>query len=691
MKKLLFHTAVCFLAASSLFFISGCRNPADDYIIGADISFVPQMEAFSGNRYEDVDGSRKDICRILADHHFNYIRLRLFADPADPSGYSPETGFCDLDHTIAMAKRVKSSGMGIVLDFHYSDTWADPDKQYKPAAWNKACCSVLEDSVYSYTLEVLQHMKENGVAPDIIQIGNEINHGILWPDGRIKGFGDVKGMEAAMRFYKSGVKAVREILPGTRIMVHLALGGENKLCRDFLDGMIREKADFDIIGLSYYERWHETYNDLKYNLYDLASVYGKPVCVAEYGADSSNIRKINDIVRSVPNGLGLGTMAWEPSGLFFPPENVPVDSLHEDMRPVEGMHPPVVPRRASAKIMGIYDDIYRRYSSGTDLCVAPPFIRKAVFDAPVIGADISWVPMQEDRGTVFSVQGKREDILHILKENGFNWIRLRLFVDPLAKGGYAHAMGSDGTAYCGIEQTVAMARRVKDAGMKFLLDLHYSDTWADPSHQTVPVSWEKYYGSGLEGKIYEYSRDVVKKFIKAGVRPDMVQTGNEINKGFLWPAGKISGTVSSSFATLLRCASAGVRAADPEIKIMVHIACGGQNAESVKFLDGILNNDVKFDVIGESYYPQWHGKLDSLEFNLGNIAERYGKPVIVVEYKDFKKKVNEITGRLPDGLGAGTFLWEATSPEWGGLFDAGGHAMPALFLYRKMSEVYDVK
>ena len=121
---------------------------------------------------------------------------------------------------------------------------------------------------------------------------------------------------------------------------------------------------------------------------------------------------------------------------------------------------------------------------------------------------------------------------------------------------------------------------------------------------------------------------------------------------------------------------------------MVHIACGGQNEESVKFFDKILSQDVKFDVIGQSYYTKWHGSLDDLRANLTDLAARYGKPVVVVEYQDYRKEVNEIVSSIPGGLGLGTFIWEATSPMWGDLFDKDGHPTEYLDLYPEVAKMF---
>jgi arabinogalactan endo-1,4-beta-galactosidase len=654
------------LLISLLFAISCTEKIAPSFSIGADISFIPQNEA-RGVIYTDINGEEQDICKIMANHNFDNIRLRLFVNPEAERGYSRD-GFCGLEETVKMARRIKDAGMKFTLNFHYSDTWADPDKQYKPSAWEGKTGRELETALYEYTKMTLITFKDAGVAPEIVQVGNEINHGMVWPEGRVLDNATEENWAALMGLYKAGQKAVREVLPDSKLMIHLALGGQNKLCREFLDKMNQYNAEYDIIGLSYYERWHETYNDLKHNLYDLTARYNKPVNVCEYGANKENIKIIHDIVRSVPNNMGHGTMAWEPARVLFSREG-----------------------QASQELFSIYDEIFAQYSDPKKQpVVEPPFERTVQIDRPVIGADISFVPQEEARGKTYSDNDIEKDVLEILKDNKFNWIRLRLFVDPTAERGYSR----DG--FCGLEKTLEMAKRVKAAGMHFLLDFHYSDTWADPGKQFMPKSWERFSGSALEGEIYRYTNETVKRFIDEGARPDMVQVGNEINYGMLWPQGKLpegdkkvdSDEEMESFCILLRCASAAVRAADPGITIMVHIACGGQNKESVAFFDKILSRDVKFDVIGQSYYPEYHGTLEELEFNLNDLVERYEKPVFVVEYHGNRKEINDIVHNIPNGMGLGTFIWEPTSPRWGGLFDREGKTIDYMKIYPEIYSEY---
>lgn len=281
----------------------------------------------------------------------------------------------------------------------------------------------------------------------------------------------------------------------------------------------------------------------------------------------------------------------------------------------------------------------------------------------------------------YSDKGVKKDVLNILSDNGFNWVRLRLFVDPKAEKGYS----KDG--YCDLEHTLLMAKRIKASGMKFLLDFHYSDNWADPGKQYVPSSWDSLGGTALEEKIYSYTKVVLERFRKEGLSPDMVQIGNEINKGMVWPYGKADSTLAP-LSGLLRSAGRAVRAVDPKIQTMIHIACGGQNAESVWFLDQIIKQGVVFDVIGESYYPEWHGSLEDLKNNLTDLISRYHKQIVVVEYQVFRKEVNEIVLALPEKKGFGTFIWEATSPRWGNLFDKDGATTEYMQLYPDLAEKF---
>jgi len=270
-------------------------------ILGADISFLPELES-RGIKFSDY-GKQGDAIQIMKDHGFNYIRLRIFNAPANPKGYSPGKGFCDLEHTKQMAKRIKAAGMKFLLDFHYSDYWADPQQQNKPAAWAGQDFTTLKKSLYDYTVDVMTKLKAQGTAPDMVQVGNEINHGIVWPDAAIN------NLDSLAQLLYQGFKAVKAVNPQTTVMLHIALGGQNDESRFFLDNMQKRNVPFDVIGLSYYPKWHGTLTDLKNNMADLAKRYNKQVMVAEY----SHLKKeINDIAFTVPGDKALGSFIWEP-------------------------------------------------------------------------------------------------------------------------------------------------------------------------------------------------------------------------------------------------------------------------------------------------------------------------------------------------------------------------------------------
>lgn len=272
-----------------------------DRMIGADVSWLPQLESKGRKFYEK--GEEVDAVKLLKMHGFNYIRLRIFVNPESEKGYSPKDGFCDLEHTISMAKRIKEAGMKFLLDFHYSDYWADPQQQNKPKAWDGLSFDELKDVVTNYTSEVLKRMKGEQVFPDMVQVGNEINHGMIWPDGYI---GNPDGLAGLL---KAGIQGVNNVDPTIPIMLHIALGGQNDEAVFWLDNMLARDVQFDIIGLSYYPRWHGTLNDLNANLNDLIRRYNKPVNVVEY---SDFKKEVHDIVFNLPDDMGKGAAIWEP-------------------------------------------------------------------------------------------------------------------------------------------------------------------------------------------------------------------------------------------------------------------------------------------------------------------------------------------------------------------------------------------
>lgn len=249
------------------------------------------------------------------------------------------------------------------------------------------------------------------------------------------------------------------------------------------------------------------------------------------------------------------------------------------------------------------------------------------------GADISTLLEAEQHGaTFYNAQNQKQDAIAILKANGVNYVRLRLWVDPQDGQGNTYGGGSNN-----LENTLALAKRVKAQGIKLLLDFHYSDFWTDPGKQYKPKAWEKMDYPQLKTAIHDYTHDVIARFKKEGVLPDMVQIGNEINGGILWPEGKSwgqNGGEFDRFAGLLNAAIDGLKenlTEGEQVKIMLHLAEGTKNDTFRWWFDEITKRNVPFDIIGLSMYTYWNGPLSALKANMDDISQRYNKDVIVVE------------------------------------------------------------
>jgi arabinogalactan endo-1,4-beta-galactosidase len=245
--------------------------------------------------------------------------------------------------------------------------------------------------------------------------------------------------------------------------------------------------------------------------------------------------------------------------------------------------------------------------------------------APQIrGADISFTLQEEAAGAVYRLDGHAAPLERILRRAGANWVRLRIWVDPPA-------------GYSDLGQALRLAERAKRAGMQVLIDLHYADFWADPGKQPIPAAWQGQDLAALTRTVRDYTADVVAAFARRRIPIDMVQIGNEVIAGMLWPIGQLYGTGTErwpEFTTLVKAGVAGARVANPRghrLRTMLHIDRGGDNGGSRYFFDHVLAQGVQFDVIGESFYPFWHGPMSALRANLADLATRYGKPIVVVE------------------------------------------------------------
>lgn len=290
------------------------------------------------------------------------------------------------------------------------------------------------------------------------------------------------------------------------------------------------------------------------------------------------------------------------------------------------------------------------------------------------GADIGWMKQLEDEGVVWqSDGGVPADPLQIMKDHGVESVRLRVFVNPDASA-YWNKDGTTWTmlGYTDKNSVVAAAVRAQALGMRVMVDFHYSDVFADPGHQIKPAAWENYSVSQLATAVYDHTQEVMTALVNAGVTPAWVQVGNEMNSGILLPEG---GT--GNFATLAQLLNAGydaVKAVSPTSKVVSHLAHGTDNASSRWFFDNFLTTySGKTDVLGFSFYPYWEGQpywelMGALEYNLNDMASRYGKEVMVVEVGGLESSPDEsywtiwetinAVKNVPDSMGTGVFYWE---------------------------------
>ncbi|HDC4350596.1 TPA: arabinogalactan endo-beta-1,4-galactanase [Enterobacter cloacae] len=320
-----------------------------DFIKGADISTLLEAEQH-GAKFYNQNGQQQDAIAILKANGVNYVRLRLWVDPQDASGKTYGGGSNNLENTIALAKRVKALGLKLLLDFHYSDFWTDPGKQFKPKAWEKMDYPQLKTAIHDYTRDTIARFKQEGVLPDMVQIGNEINGGMLWPEGKSWGQGGGE-FDRLAGLLNAAIGGLKENLTGgeqVKIMLHLAEGTKNDTFRWWFDEIAKRGVPFDIIGLSMYTYWNGPISALKANMDDISRRYNKDVIVVEaaYGytldncdnAENSFQAKeekdggypgtvqgqydyIHDLMQSVidvPDHRGKGIFYWEPTWIAVP-------------------------------------------------------------------------------------------------------------------------------------------------------------------------------------------------------------------------------------------------------------------------------------------------------------------------------------------------------------------------------------
>lgn len=243
---------------------------------GMDLSTIKEVEGLGGRFYDH--GEEKDVFEILKSYGMNAVRLRLWNDPYGPDGTPYGAGTNDLSTTLELAKRAKAQGMEVLLCMHYSDFWADPGKQRVPKAWRGMDAEQLTEEVYSFTRDTLLAMRRAGAFPDLIQVGNELTNGMLWPQGKLLECGNYDNLA---KFVSAGIRAVRSLDQEIPIMIHLDNGGNAPMYRDWFDHYLERGEEFQIIGLSYYPFWHGSLEELKNNMNDLAVRYGKELVIAE--------------------------------------------------------------------------------------------------------------------------------------------------------------------------------------------------------------------------------------------------------------------------------------------------------------------------------------------------------------------------------------------------------------------------
>ena len=322
--------------------VNPIENLSTDFIKGADVSIMPELER-NGTKFYD-NGIEQDGLTILKNHGVNWIRVRIWNNPyvVGPEGVGG--GNTDEAKAIEMAKRAKALGMKVLVDFHYSDFWVDPGQQKKPDAWKNDSGDKLVDDVYAYTAKVMQDFNAQGVTPDMVQVGNELNNGMLWPEAQLTE-DNPNGYKFLAKLLNAGLQAVHDNDKDNKVktMIHLA-GVDVNLYHTFFDNLIVKNKvnDFDIIGMSFYPFWHGTMEDLKNTMNDVSAKYNKDVIAVEtafgytledadfeknnFGTNeekvggykatvqgqATGLRDVMATVASVNDNRGLGIFYWAP-------------------------------------------------------------------------------------------------------------------------------------------------------------------------------------------------------------------------------------------------------------------------------------------------------------------------------------------------------------------------------------------
>lgn len=308
---------IAFLFNSSVFSEETTTNAV--FANGGDISWLPEMEKESNFQFYNDNGVAQDCFQILKDHGINTIRLRTWVNPNMTDW---KNGHCSTAETVAMAVRAQKWGMRVMIDFHYSDTWADPSHQVKPAAWVGHDFATLLNDLYNYTYGVMTALNTAGVTPEWVQVGNETSGGMVYPEGSTSNWSQLA------QLINKGYDAVKAVSPTTKVILHIDQGNNNSRFRNWFDNAKSYGAKYDVIGMSYYPYWLSgspdytlSINNLGANLNDMVTRYGKEVMVVEVGGLDTNAQNTYEMltavinkVKVVPNNSGLGVIYWEPEG-----------------------------------------------------------------------------------------------------------------------------------------------------------------------------------------------------------------------------------------------------------------------------------------------------------------------------------------------------------------------------------------
>jgi arabinogalactan endo-1,4-beta-galactosidase len=305
---LLVITTACKKTAKGDTQIYPSPDPVGTYALGADVSWVTEMEA-AGKKFYNSAGEQQDLFKILKSKGVNTIRLRVWVNPT--------SGYCNTADVLAKAKRAQAENMRILIDFHYSDSWADPGQQNKPAAWVSQDFATLKASVYNHTVEVLTVLKTNKIVPEWVQVGNETNNGMLWEDGKAS-----VNMKNFAELVLSGYNGVKAVNPTSKVVVHISNGYDNSLFRWMFDGLKANGAKWDVIGMSMYPSatdWSAKNAQCLTNMTDMVARYGSEIMICEVGMPVSEATACRDFIKdliaknkSLPNNKGLGVFYWEP-------------------------------------------------------------------------------------------------------------------------------------------------------------------------------------------------------------------------------------------------------------------------------------------------------------------------------------------------------------------------------------------